>query len=250
MNKLQGKTALITGGNSGIGFATAQEFIAQGAKVIITGRNAQAVAEATQKLGKNAYGIVSDAGKYGDIEALPNQIRDFASHLDILFINAGIATFAPLEFADEAHFDSIMDINFKGAFFTLQKTLPLLKSGSSVIFLSSINAHTGMANTAVYAASKAAMNSLARTSATELAPQNIRVNIVSPGPIDTPIFSKTGLSQEQLQGFAETLQQKIPLKRFGESTEVSQLVTFLASDESKFITGSEFIIDGGLSIKS
>jgi NAD(P)-dependent dehydrogenase (short-subunit alcohol dehydrogenase family) len=250
MNKLTGKTALVTGGNSGIGFATAQEFLAEGAKVIITGRNAQAVKEAVEKLGNNAFGIVSDAGKYADNQHISAQIRDFSQHIDILFINAGIAQFAPIEYVSEQQFDDIMNINFKGAFFTLQNTLSLLKEGASVIFLSSVNAHTGMPNTAIYAASKAALNSIARTAASELAPKNIRVNIVSPGPVETPIFGKTGLSEQELQGFAAHLSNRIPLKRFGKADEVGKLVTFLASDEAKFITGSEIFIDGGINILS
>ncbi|WCN12178.1 SDR family oxidoreductase [Marinomonas mediterranea] len=246
MISLKGKKALITGGNSGIGFATAQKFKALGAEVVITGRDKDALNKASSELGVQA--ILADQAKMDDLSQLAVQIEEQLGKLDILFINAGITVFAPVGKMDEATFDNMMNINFKGAFFTLQKLLPLLNDGASVINLSSINAYTGMPNTAAYAASKAAMNAVTRTAATELAPRKIRVNSVNPGPVNTPIFGKLGMSQEVLSELSATMQNRIPLKRFGEAEDIAKLVAFLASDEASFITGSEYNIDGGTNI--
>jgi NAD(P)-dependent dehydrogenase (short-subunit alcohol dehydrogenase family) len=246
MKKLANKKAVVTGGNSGIGYASAEELISEGAEVIITGRNKSAVDEAARSLG--AKGIVSDQGKLSDIDELVKTVKQEFGTIDILFINAGVAAFAPVENLTEALFDDIVNINFKGALFTLQKFLPLLKEGSSVTFLSSINAYAGMPNTSVYGASKAALNSVMRTAAYELAPKGIRVNAICPGPIETPIFGKVGLSQEAIGHFSVTMQQRVPLKRFGTSKEVAKLVSFLSSDDAAFITGSEYVIDGGLNL--
>ena len=248
MSKLSGKKAVITGGNSGIGFETAKSFKANGADVIITGRNTEKVHLAANELG--VKGLVSDQSDLKAIDQLVNQISEIYGKIDILFINAGIAAFAPFEQVTEQHLDDIMNINFKGAFFTLQKFLPILNEGASVINLSSLNAFTGMENTVAYASSKAAMNSFTRTVAQELAPKKIRVNAVCPGPIETPIFSKMGMDEASLQQFAEHAASKIPLNRFGKPEEVAQLVSFLASDDAAFITGSEYMIDGGLNLKS
>jgi NAD(P)-dependent dehydrogenase (short-subunit alcohol dehydrogenase family) len=246
MRTLQNKVAVITGGNSGIGFATAKELARRGAKVIITGRNPAAVAQAARELG--VEGLTSDQGDVAAIDALVAGLRASVDGVDILFINAGVAAFSPIAEATEAHFDQIMDVNFKGAFFTLSKFIPLLREGAAVTFLSSINATAGMPNTAVYAASKAALHSLVKVAATELAPRGIRVNAVSPGPIDTPLFGKTGLDEAALQGFAAAMQHRIPLKRFGTSEEVAKLVGFLSGDEAGFITGGEYVIDGGVNV--
>jgi NAD(P)-dependent dehydrogenase (short-subunit alcohol dehydrogenase family) len=248
MEKLQNKTAVITGGNSGIGFATAKELIAQGAKVLITGRKQNFVDSAAKEIG--ATGFVSDQSNLEDIDKLVAEVtRQFGS-VDILFINAGIAAFAPLGSIEEEQFDSVVGTNFKGALFTLQKFLPLLKEGSSVIFLSSVNAYTGMPNTCVYAASKAALNSLMRTAAYELSAKGIRVNAVCPGPVNTPIFGKVGLPEEALQQFAGAILQRVPLKRFGTPEDIAKLVAFISSDDASFITGSEYVIDGGLNLNS
>lgn len=243
---LTGKTAVITGGNSGIGYATAQEFIKQGATVIITGRKADAVAKAASELG--ATGIVADQAKLADTDNLVQQVQERFGKVDILFVNAGIFTPTPLGSISEEVFDNQMGINFKGAVFTLEKFLPLLNEGASVINLSSINAYTGMSNTAIYAASKAALNSFTRTAATELAPRKVRVNSVNPGPVNTPIFSKSGLPEEALNDFASAMQNRIPLKEFGTPETIAKLVSFLASDDAWFITGSEYNIDGGINI--
>lgn len=246
MNSLTGKIAVITGGNSGIGFITARKFKDLGANVIITGRNKQAVENAANELG--VTGIVADQAKLKDIDTLVSLVKAKFGNIDILFINAGVATFAPVEHLTEQQFDNTMNINFKGAFFTFQKFLPILSEGASVINLSSINAYTGMPNTAVYAASKAALNSLTRTAATELAPRRIRVNSVNPGPINTPLFGKLGLPEEAINEFASAMQERIPLKQFGDPEDVASLVAFLASDDAGFITGAEYNIDGGANI--
>jgi len=246
MSNLNGKVAVITGGNSGIGYATAQKLKADGAKVIITGRSANKVETAANELG--VTGIVANVKDLSAIDSLVENVKNQFGTVDILFVNAGIFAPAPVGQITEEMFDHQMGINFKGALFTVEKFLPILKDGASIINLSSVNAYTGMTNTAVYAASKAAMNSYTRTAATELAPRNIRVNAVNPGPVSTPIFGKTGMPEEQLNGFAQAMQARIPLKRFGEAKEVANLVAFLASDEAAFITGGEYNIDGGINI--
>ncbi len=246
MNKLQGKVAVVTGGNSGIGYAAAEEFIANGAQVIITGRNPKKVAEAATELG--ATGIVADQANLSDLDNLVAEVKRRFGTVDILFVNAGIFMPAPVEYISEEVYDSQMDINFKGAVFTLQKFLPILNEGASVINLSSVNAYTGMANTSIYAASKAALNSFTRTAATELAPRRIRVNAVNPGPVATPIFEKAGLPAPDLQAFADAMQSRVPLKQFGTPVAIAKLVTFLASDDAWFITGAEYNIDGGVNV--
>jgi NAD(P)-dependent dehydrogenase (short-subunit alcohol dehydrogenase family) len=248
MASLSGKTAVITGGNSGIGYATAERFIQDGATVIISGRNAGRVQEAADKLG--ATGLVADVGSVSAIEDLATQLKSKVGTIDVLFVNAGVFEPAPVGSVSEEMFDRQMGINFKGAVFTVEKLLPLINQGGSIINLSSINAHTGMSNTAIYAASKAAMNSYTRTAAQELAKRGIRVNSVNPGPIETPIFGKTGMPQEQLDGFAGAIQSGVPMGRFGKAAEVAAVVAFLASDEAAYVTGSEYTVDGGAILSS
>jgi len=246
MISLKNKVAVVTGGNSGIGYSAVSKFKDLGANVVITGRNPEALDRAATELGVKA--IVADQANLEALDQMVNQVSEWFGGVDVLFINAGVAAFAPVGQVSEELFDNIMDVNFKGAFFTLQKFLPLLNDGASVINLSSINAYTGMPNTAVYAASKSALNSMTRTAAYELASRRIRVNAVNPGPVNTPIFGKLGLPEEAIKEFAITMQNRIPLKRFGEVEDVSNLVAFLASDEASFITGAEYTVDGGTNI--
>jgi len=246
MSNLNGKVAVVTGGNSGIGYATAQKLKNDGAKVVITGRSNERVQKAAEELGVS--GIVADVTDLKAIDQLVNQVNSDFGKVDILFVNAGIFQPAPVGQISEEMFDRQIGINFKGAVFTTEKFLPILNDGASIINLSSVNAYTGMPNTAVYAASKAALNSYTRTAATELAPRKIRVNVVNPGPVQTPIFSKTGMEEEQLNGFAAAMQNRVPLKRFGQPEDVANLVSFLASDDAAFITGGEYNVDGGISV--
>ncbi|HBS11740.1 MAG TPA: short-chain dehydrogenase [Flavobacteriaceae bacterium] len=246
MRDLNGKIAVVTGGNSGIGYASAKKLKERGANVIITGRSTEKVETASKELG--VTGFVADVKDLNAMDNLVSNVESQFGKVDILFVNAGIFAPAPIGQISEEMFDNQMGINFKGALFTIEKFLPILKDGSSIINLSSVNAYTGMPNTAVYAASKAALNSYTRTAATELAPRKIRINSINPGPIATPIFEKTGMPEDQLKGFAEAMQNRIPLKRFGQPEDVANLVCFLASDEASFITGGEYNIDGGINI--
>ncbi|MCL4107395.1 UNVERIFIED_CONTAM: hypothetical protein GTU68_067306 [Idotea baltica] len=246
MSKLNGKVAVVTGGNSGIGYASAKEFKEQGATVVITGRNSERVAEAAKELG--VKGIVADVESVSAIENLVSEVKNDIGNVDVLFVNAGVFQPSPVGQVSEEMFDQQVGINFKGAIFTTEKFLPILNDGASIINLSSINAYTGMPNTAIYAATKAALNSYTRTAATELAPRNIRVNAVNPGPIETPIFGKTGMNEELLEGMGQAMQNRIPLKRYGQPIEIAKVVAFLASDDASFITGGEYNVDGGTNV--
>lgn len=250
MSKLNQKLALVTGGSSGIGFAIAKELLNEGAKVIITGRNSANLDNAIKELGNNAKSFVADTSNVEQIDYLVNFVRESFGNIDTLVINAGVSKMTPIGQIQESTFDEIMDINFKGAVFTLEKLIPLLSEGASVINISSVSAYSNMSGMSIYSASKAALNSFTRSAAFELAPKKIRVNAVNPGPVETPIFEKFGLPQETLLKFAKTIQDRVPLKRTGKPEEIAKLVSFLASDESLFITGSEINIDGGININS
>ena len=246
MSRLQNKTALITGGNSGIGFATAKEFLEQGATVIITGRNQSSLNEAKQALQGKVHTILSDTSNLSDIKQLSKQVQQITPRLDVVFINAGIGKFAPIEAVTEEHYDEQFNINVKGAYFTIQQVLPLINDGGSIILNTSVNAHMGMATSSVYSATKAALLTLARTLSSELLPRRIRVNAISPGPVTTPILNKTGLTVEQVDNVKAGIQSKVPLGRFGDAAEIAKVATFFASDDSTFVLGAELIADGGM----
>lgn len=245
MAKFTGKVAVVTGGSTGIGFAAAKQLIQDGAKVIITARNREALERAAAELGPNAVALVSDTAKLEDIDRLAKAVAELGG-VDFLFVNAGIAKFAPIEAVDEAHYDEIQNVNTKGAFFTVQRLVPHLRSGGSVVFNTSIVDEKGLPSTSAYSASKAALRSLTRTFATELLPRGIRVNAVSPGPTETPIFGKLGLPADVAQGMANQFAATNPMKRFGRPEEVARAALFLGFDAS-FTTGAELPVDGGMS---
>lgn len=248
MKNLENKVAIVTGGNSGIGYAAAAELTAKGAKVIVTGRNKEALTKAETEL--NVTGIVADQSDLKSLDNLVLQIKEKFGKIDIVFLNAGIASFAPVDSASEEHYDSIMNVNVKGTYFTVQKLLPIINDGGSIIFNTSVNAHLAMPNSSVYAASKAAVLSLNKVFAVELASRKIRVNAVSPGPVETPLYGKLGLEKAEVDGFGALLGQKILLKRFAQASEIAKTVGFLASDDASFITGSEIVVDGGLTVNA
>jgi NAD(P)-dependent dehydrogenase (short-subunit alcohol dehydrogenase family) len=247
MNRLNGKRALITGGTSGIGLETARQFLEEGARVAITGTNPATLDSASKELGNDVLAIRADAGNVAGQQAVAEAIRQGFGGLDILFVNAGVADFRPVEQWDEAGFDRSIAINLKGPFFLVQALLPILANPASIVLNTSINARIGMPNSSVYAATKAGLISLARTLSGELIQRGIRVNAVSPGPISTPIYGKLGLSEADLKATTATIQNQIPAGRFGNPSEIAKAVVFLASDESAFTVGSELVIDGGMS---
>jgi NAD(P)-dependent dehydrogenase (short-subunit alcohol dehydrogenase family) len=245
MGKLEGKIALITGGNSGIGLATAKRFVNEGAYVFVTGRRDQELAAAVKEIGKNVTGVQGDVSNLADLDRLFVQIKRDKGKLDIVFANSGIAKYAPFGTITEERYDSIFDINVKGLLFTVQKTLPLLPDGASIILNASIVASKGLPANSVYSATKAAVRSFARTWTTDLKDRRIRVNAVSPGPIDTPglkeLLASSGAG-EQRKNMISTM---TPLGRFGTPDEIAKAVVFLASDDSSYITGTELFVDGG-----
>ncbi len=247
MGKLEGKVAVITGGNSGIGLATAKEFKEQGARVVITGRDQKTLDEAKREIGGDVLAVQSDTSRLTEIDKLFADVNDKFGKIDVLFVNAGIGKFVPVEDVTEELFDSIMDTNFKGAYFTIQKALPFLNDNASIVLNTSIAAHIGMLNSSVYAASKAALITLVRTLSAELVGRGIRVNAVSPGPIATPILNRLGLPPEALAETKNNLADQVPLKRFGRPEEIAKTVLFLASTDSSFVLGTEIIVDGGMS---
>jgi len=243
MNRLKGKRALITGGTTGIGLATAQEFLAEGARVAITGSNPRTLEAAGKTLGPGALVVASDAGQVAAQAALARTIGQAFGGLDVLVVNAGVADLRPLEQWDEAAVDRSLAINFKGPFFLVQALLPLFASPASIVLNTSINAHIGMPTSSIYAASKGALLTLAKTLSGELIPRGIRVNAVSPGPIATPLHDKLGATDD----FRTSLAAQIPARRFGDAAEIARAIVFLASDEAAFTVGSELVIDGGMS---
>ena len=246
IKKLHNKIAVITGGTSGIGLATAKRYVEEGATVVITGRSQDTLDKAVEELGTNVYGIQSDVSNLTDLDKLYSEVKDRLGHIDILFANAGVAEVSSIEDSDEALYDRHFDINVKGLFFTVQKALPLLKDGSSIILNASIVATKGFENFSVYSATKAAVRSFARSWATDLAERKIRVNAISPGPIETPIYGKLGLPQEQVEQMGASFAAQVPLARFGQASEIADAALFLASNDSSYINGIDLAVDGGI----
>ena len=247
MNRLEGKVALVTGGNSGIGLATAKRFREEGAKVVISGRNQKTLDEAVKQLGKDVLAVRADVSKSEDLVRLYSTISQKLGKIDVLFANAGIYKFVPFEATSEALYDELFDINAKGVYFTIQKALPFLNDGASIIINTSIAGQIGLPFGSAYAATKAALRSFTRSLAASLVDRKIRVNAVSPGPINTPEgFARTGLPQEQLDQMVTDIVGKVPMKRIGQPSEIASAVAFLASTDASFITGSEIAVDGGL----
>jgi NAD(P)-dependent dehydrogenase (short-subunit alcohol dehydrogenase family) len=246
MGKLNDKIAVITGGNSGIGLATAKLFAAEGAKVAITGRRQAELDAAVKEIGHDAIGVRGDVAKLSDIDHLYDAVKRQYGRIDVLFANAGIALFAPVQDTDEAAFDAVFDINVKGLYFTVQKALPLLSDGAAVILTGSVAGIKGMAGASVYSATKAAVRSLARSWTSDLNARNIRINTLSPGPIDTPIFETTGRPPEEIAAIKQSFAAQVPLGRMGEAAEIAKAALFLASSDSSYVTGIDLFVDGGL----
>ena len=240
--RLAGKNAVVTGGGSGIGFAIAQAFVDEGAKVMLSGRNAKALERAVSMLGPNSKSLVANVKSLEQITLLFTSAAEQFGSLDIVVANAGIALAAPFETASEEMFDQIVETNFKGAYFTVQKSLPYLNARASIILVSSAVGQLGVPGLSIYGATKAGIRALARSFSAELVNKGIRVNALSPGPVDTPIFTKMGVSAKDL---ASHIENDIPLKRMGEPEEIGRAAVFLASDDSTFMAGSELVVDGG-----
>ena len=245
MNKLNNKTALITGGTTGIGFETAKLFISEGAKVAVTGQNDERVKNAGEMLGKETVAVTADVSSIREIESMVSTVNQKLGRVDILFINAGVLRMSPISEVSEEHFDFQVNVNLRGAFFTIQKVLPIMNDGGSIVINSSNANQIGLPGLSVYSATKAALRSLARTLAAELLERKIRVNTVSPGPITTPIFGKTGIPKDVADDIAEDIISHNPMKRFGEPEEIAKAVLFLACSDSSYMTGEEIVVDGG-----
>lgn len=246
MARLKGKTALITGGTTGIGLATAKLFLQQGARVAITGQDADRVAEAGSILGVGAIAIRADVSSASDMASVATRLKAEFGGLDIVFANAGIARPAAFADADDAHIDAHIDVNFKGVIYTVQTMLPILRNPASVILTSTSFIEQGAGGMSIYSATKAAVRSLARTLSAELVGRGVRVNVISPGPIETPIFGKLNLPAEVIQQMAEGMIGKLPIGRFGQADEVAKAVLFLASEDSSYVLGENLLVDGGM----
>jgi NAD(P)-dependent dehydrogenase (short-subunit alcohol dehydrogenase family) len=244
---LAGKIAVITGGSSGIGLATAKRFVEEGAHVVITGRREKELKEAVALIGRNITTVTGDVSRLEDLDRLYAVVKEKHGHIDILFANAGAGTIAPLAMATEQHFDQTFDVNVKGMFFTVQKALPLFKDGGSIVLNSSVSNVKGLAGFTAYAASKAAVRNFARGWTMELKDRNIRVNCMSPGAIETPaLATTTGLTAEQAEQAVAGFTSQIPMGRRGKPEEIAAAVMFLASDESSYVTGADLAVDGGM----
>ncbi|HWB28470.1 MAG TPA: SDR family oxidoreductase [Chitinophagaceae bacterium] len=245
--KLANRVAVITGGNSGIGLATAKLFAAEGAKVVIAGRNKATIDAAVKDIGHGAMGMVSDVAQLSSIDALYEKVNTKLGKIDVLAVNAGIVMMGPVEAVTEEMFDLVTNINYKGVFFSVQKALPYLNDGASIIITSSTVAAKGLAGAGPYIASKAAERALVRVFAAELVSRNIRVNALSPGSIPTPIFEKAGFATEQVNEMESFFKQATPMKRLGTVDEMAKGFLFLASDDSSYMTGGDLLLDGGFS---
>ena len=245
MKGLEGKVAVVTGGNSGIGLATAKRLQEEGARVAISGRSKKTLDEAVKTIGNGVVAVQSDVAKLTDVDKLFAEVSQKLGKIDVLFVNAGVAKFPSLAETSESVYDELFDINMKGAYFTIQKALPFLNDGASIILNTSVAGSKGFAGASAYSATKAALRSLARTAAAELVGRGIRVNAVAPGPIVTPILGRTGLPKEALDEFTKELTAQVPMKRFGQPEEVAAVVAFLASQDASYITGVEISVDGG-----
>jgi NAD(P)-dependent dehydrogenase (short-subunit alcohol dehydrogenase family) len=246
VKRLEGKVAVVTGGNSGIGLASAKRLHQEGARVLITGRDLRTLDAAVSAIGAGTVALQSDVSKLADLDRLFSVVESKLGKVDVLFANAGIAKFASYSDSQAALFDELFATNVKGLYFTLQKALPHLNDGASVILNTSVVATKGAENMGIYAATKAAVRSFARTAANELRGRNIRVNAVAPGPIATPIFGRSGLTEEQIEGFKAGIASQVPLGRIGRPEEIAGAVAFLASDDASYITGIELNVDGGM----
>ena len=246
--RLEGKIAVITGGNSGIGLATAQRFVQEGAFVFITGRRQDKLDKAVKQIGKNVMGVQGDVSNLADLDRLYETVKQQKGQIDVLFANAGVADVAPLGSITESHFDKIFNVNVKGLLFTVQKALPLFHDGGSIILTASVGGSKGFEGVSAYSATKAAVRSFARSWTVDLKHRKIRVNAVSPGMISTPMLSGQGmgLSEEQVEQFKKSVLNSVPLGRVGNPDEIAKAVAFLGSDDSSYITGIELFVDGGL----
>jgi len=244
--RFKDKVAGVTGGNSGIGLAAAKAFVREGAKVAITGRSDTTLKAAQKELGPDVLVIKADMSRVPEIAAAMARIKDRFGRIDALFVNAGIGRFVPFEDVTEEFFDETMATNLRGAFFTIQKAVPLLSRGAAVVLNASINAHMGMPGSSVYGASKAAVVNLAKTVSADLLQRGVRVNVVSPGPVTTPILDRMGLPEEQTRQIKERITEQVPLKRFGHPDEIAAAVLYLSSSESAFVVGTELVVDGGM----
>ena len=246
MRRLEGKVAVVTGGNSGIGLASAKRLLDEGARVAIAGRSQKTLDEAVKYLGNGTLAVQTDVAKLADLDKLYAAVSKKLGKIDVLFVNAGVANFAPLADTTEQVYDTNFDINAKGAFFTIQKAIPFLNDGASIILNTSVAGQKGFGTAGSYAATKAALRSFARTAASELVGRNIRVNTVAPGPIETPIFGRLGLDKAAVDEMAQGFVSLVPMKRLGQPEEVAGAVAFLASSDSSYITGVEINVDGGM----
>ena len=247
MNTFEGKVAVVTGGNSGIGLATAKKFGAQGAKVAISGRDRKTLEQAAKEIGAETLAVQADVTDLSSLDGFFRRVKDRFGSVDALFVNAGVARFAPVGEVTVEQYDELLDTNLKGSYFTVQKALPLLNPGASIILTTTAADSVGLPGSSVYAASKAAVRSLARTLSAELIERKVRVNAIAPGPIETPIFGRLGLAPQAVDELAKVILGRVPAKRLGRPDEIADAVLFLASPAANYIVGVELNVDGGMS---